>query len=129
MIYNQCEYELGYSLKPPKWLRKAAKKVAHSVSVNAKNAYKGVNKVIDVTPVGIAWDLVQGNKTWATNAIKVNAKNAKKALKKISMNKLVDKFTPEIPIDASQYTESPLKKYAPIALSAVALLPLLFGDD
>ena len=129
MIYNQCEYELGYSLKPPKWLRKAAKKVAHSVSVNAKNAYKGVNKVIDVTPAGIAWDLVQGNKTWATNAIKVNAKNAKKALKKISMNKLVDSMTPDIPLDTTNIKTSPIKKYLPIALSAAVLLPLLFGDD
>jgi hypothetical protein len=91
MIYDFTEYELGFSLKPPKWLRKTAKNVGHSISVNAKNA--------------------------------------KKALKKISMNKIVDSMTPDIPLDTTNIKTSPIKKYLPIALSAAVLLPLLFGDD
>lgn len=145
----ELEYDpqLGFSLKPPKWMRTAAKKVvhatavnvknlgagvqkaAHATAVNAKNLGKYAGKVWDYTPSGIAYDAIKGNKNPILHAVTVNAKNAKKELKKISINKIVDSLTPEpMPLDTGDTGQSGLMKWLPIGAAAVGSLMLLMGE-
>lgn len=124
--------EIGFSLKPPKFVRKAAGAVVHSTAVNISNVKKAVTSdtarriaavvAAPLAPIVSVAILPKKDKEKLVHAVKVNTANVVKAAKKVSMNKIVDAFTPDVILPEE---ESGFKKMLPLLAAGGAGLLLL----
>lgn len=134
------DYLLGFSLKPPAWARKAAAETKKAVTVNLAVAKKELTPGRDLRRVAAGAAMVvtgpiagavlaskiltKSDVAAVKKAVTVNTANIVKAAKKVSMNKIVDAFTPDVVLPPEE--EGGIKKLLPLlAAGGAGLLFLL----